>query len=421
MRLLIFAYAFPPANFVGATRPYAMARYFADRGWQVTVVSGSPAGFNDGFAADLSGIRVSRARDPARVDFLNVHQTQHGALKYLRAGLRALFTPDIYGPAARRMVEMAGQIIARDGRPDLILATAPPFSMLVAAGKYAARHGIPFVADNRDVWANSPYRRTAPFYRPFERRVERAVLSRARLVTVISQKMADHYAERHPILRDRLFVVRNGTDSALGEASRESAPAPSDPRALTITYTGILYGGKRDLTPLFLGVASSSARCRLVFYGAEADVVASYAKRFPSLEIVNRGRVARAEAIAAQASSDCLVVALGTDTFENQFLPGKFFEYVASGRPILALCDRESEIAALVRQYDLGMATRDPADIARFIRSLTRGDRSRRGTIPSPLTRSYQLSRLHEKLLEMIPTLAESELNRSNDLNGNRS
>src|SRR3546814_630040 len=39
--LMIFSYWFPPANAVGSSRPVAMARYFAARGWRVTVIAGA--------------------------------------------------------------------------------------------------------------------------------------------------------------------------------------------------------------------------------------------------------------------------------------------------------------------------------------------------------------------------------------------
>src|SRR3546814_3111001 len=53
--LMLFSYWFPPANAVGSSRPLAMARHFAARGWRVTVIAGAAQAVPPSFAADLAG------------------------------------------------------------------------------------------------------------------------------------------------------------------------------------------------------------------------------------------------------------------------------------------------------------------------------------------------------------------------------
>ncbi len=41
--------------------------------------------------------------------------------------------------------------------------------------------------------------------------------------------------------------------------------------------------------------------------------------------------------------------------FEKSVLTGKFFEYVEVRKPIIAVCDEDSELAQLVNQYGLAI------------------------------------------------------------------
>src|SRR3546814_12309454 len=56
--LMIFSYWFPPANAVGSSRPVAMARYFAARGWRVTVIAGASQAVPPSFDTDLTAFDV---------------------------------------------------------------------------------------------------------------------------------------------------------------------------------------------------------------------------------------------------------------------------------------------------------------------------------------------------------------------------
>src|SRR3546814_2562651 len=61
--LMLFSYWFPPANAVGSSRPLAMARHFAARGWRVTVMAGAAQAVPPSFAADLAGFDVHYVPD----------------------------------------------------------------------------------------------------------------------------------------------------------------------------------------------------------------------------------------------------------------------------------------------------------------------------------------------------------------------
>ena len=87
-RLLLLSYWFPPSNAIGASRAAAMARYFADKGWSVTVVAANSGAVSRDFDVDLSRIDVHRVEDTALTRFQNIRP---GRLRVLRAGIQVFF------------------------------------------------------------------------------------------------------------------------------------------------------------------------------------------------------------------------------------------------------------------------------------------------------------------------------------------
>ncbi|WOF45603.1 glycosyltransferase (plasmid) [Sphingopyxis indica] len=393
---MIFAYWFPPANAIGSSRPAAMARYFAARGWKVSVVAGASEAVPPTFAADLSGFEVDYVRD-GWLTRLSSFRADRGALaQRLSTAVRLLSWPDHVWPVARAMRRCALATIGKEGAPDIVLSTALPFSVHGAARAVARASGALFVADNRDIWAHNPYKWSARLYKPLEPRHERAMLGAADLVVAVSDGMTAQYAANYPELADRLLTVMNGVDP--GEAA---PPHRRDPGRLRLVYTGILYGDRRDVTPLLRAADSLGLPVAIDFYGSEPEVVRQIAHDFPRLAIADRGRVARGEALAAQAQADAAILVVGTDAWEDTLLPGKLFEYAGSGRPIIALANPGSDSGRLVARHELGIATTDEAEIAAFLSRLADRGIATRREIPAALTRDSQLRLLETRLAAM--------------------
>lgn len=394
--LMILAYWFPPANAIGSSRPAAMARYFADRGWKVSVIAGSCEAVPPTFSADLSGFDVHYVRD-RRLTRLSSFRVDRGPLaQRLSTAVRLLSWPDHVWPVAQAMRRRAMAVMREAGPPDVVLSTALPFSIHGAARAVARAGGGVFVADNRDIWAHNPYKWSARFYKPFEPGHERAIFADADLVVAVSEGMTAQYRASYPELADRLLTVMNGVDPAPAVA-----PYRRDPGRLRLVYTGILYGDRRDMTPLLRAADALEHPVGIDFYGSEPEVVRQIARDYPRIAIVDRGRVPRDEALAAQARADAAILVVGTDAWEDTLLPGKLFEYAGSGRPIVALANAGSDSGRLIARHGLGVATADTAEIAAFLRRLAADGIASRTAVPEALTRESQLRLLETRLSTM--------------------
>lgn len=398
--LLIFSYWFPPANAVGASRPVAIARHFADRGWRVTVVAGAASAVPPTFAADLTGFDVHYVRDSWLTRQSSFRAERSDGAQRLSTALRLLSWPDHVWPVSRAMKRRAFALLPGGPPPDVILSTALPFSVHTAARAVARRTGALFVADNRDIWAHNPYKWTAPFYAPFEPGHERRMLSSADLIVAVSEGMSGIYRTAYPHLSDRILTVTNGVD----DEGRAETPARhlGGPSRLRLVYTGILYGERRDVKPLLRAAQGLGRPVAIDFYGSEPDIVRQLAAEFPGLAITDRGRVSRAAALRAQAEADAAVLVVGTDPWEDTLLPGKLFEYIGSGRPIIALANGDSDSGRIIARHGLGIATTSENDIANFLALLAEQGVASRASVPGDLTRTHQLGLLEDRIAAMM-------------------
>ena len=98
----------------------------------------------------------------------------------------------------------------------------------------------------------------------------------------------------------------------------------------------------------------ATIRTRFVGRVAE-DQRAGLEGRRSAVEIT--GFVPQQEALRAMCDTDCLLLTMTNDIS----LPGKLFEYMATGKPILALCSPESEVARILDETGAGWHA-DPAN-----------------------------------------------------------
>lgn len=411
--LLLLSYYFPPGNIIGAVRPYQMACYFRDRGWSVTVLSCKDAAVPDDFPADMTGLNVRRLEAPPFLAWLNsVPAARNGVFgkafrlwsRGIRFFLRSVIFPESFIVVRRNFLAEVERLNAVT-RFDLVISSALPFTVHEVAREFSVCHAIPWVADNRDLWAASPYRKSLFPRRGIDCRHERTVLADAHLVLGISQAMIDYYRDGYGL--DNALLVMNGYSATAAVATAEDKDA--SPETLDIVYGGGLYGGLRDPSPLLEAIAGDerlAARVRVRFFGSEPDCVAALAAKYSQCTVESHGRVGKREIAEKYRSASVLLVILGGSDFENGVMTGKFFEYLTFGRPVLAIASERAELARVVNHYGVGLASNEPARIRRYLTKLLDGELPLAVSPPEELSIEYQLSRLMnavEPMLEGVP------------------
>jgi glycosyltransferase involved in cell wall biosynthesis len=346
--ILFVAYFYPPCRDTGAQRPAAMVKWLRRLGHRVTVLTTSaygdlPDDADEGIVrtADAQLWRA-RLRGRDRVDALYDSDTYAGRPHLLSKVIVPEPLLAAWAPFARRRALN----LAKGQRFDCVITTSPPESVHFI-GRTLARRGLPWVADIRDAWNFEPLRPRFPtaLQRRLDQRLERRWLTAADVVACVSRPAADDLRERLGI---DATLIPNGWDPDLGPED-SGPPEPLDPLPLadpdraSLVYTGRFGSYGRDPRPLIEALSALAReqpdvaeRIELVVAGplTEDERILLSTDVSPA-RIVLRGSLNRVQALALQRGADALL--LLASPARSQLLNIKLFEYLAAGRPILAL------------------------------------------------------------------------------------
>lgn len=395
MRLLLLAHAFPPHNASGSVRAAKLAEYFHAYGYDVRVLTATP----------LTYPRTLTTRFPASQVVSTPWLNLYAPLDWLRrraGGSRgSVRTATAATSLAARLVRTyralvglpdgqvgwiphavrAGRALGRTWRPDLIYSTALPFSSHLAAASLARHFGCPWIAEYRDLFADNPYHDVPTWRRGIDRWLEQHVMRSAAGAVTVSPPMAETLARTHG---KPVACIPNGFDPEDFAAASERAPF--NPAKLTILYTGIIYAGRRDPTPLFAALAALGPLRQGVevrFHGQDLRGVAELAAHYGVADCVRIGpAVPYRTSLAWQQQADALLLLLWDNPREKAVCPGKLFEYAGAGRPILSLGCADGVAADLIRERNLGAVAATAGDIEIALRRWL--DAKRDGGIAAP-------------------------------------
>jgi glycosyltransferase involved in cell wall biosynthesis len=340
-RILYVAYFYPPSRDTGMLRSAAMVKWLRRLGHEVTVLTTSAYG-DDG-AEDVvrtGDIQAWRARRQGRetIGALFDSPTYSGRPH----PLSRVIVPEALAAAWLPFARSKALALAGLRSFDCVITSSPPESAH-AIGMALQRRGTPWLADVRDGWTFEPLRPefpTAP-QRRFDQWLERRWLGAADTVVCVAEPAVEDLRRRgiaEPVL------IRNGWDP---DAAPAAGPPTGllDPDRVSLVYTGRFGSYGRDPRPLVDGLAllarerpDEAARLELVIAGPLTDAESQlFAADVSPARIVHAGSLQREQALALQREADALL--LVAQPTRSQLLNIKVFEYLASGRPILALAE----------------------------------------------------------------------------------
>jgi glycosyltransferase involved in cell wall biosynthesis len=359
-RVLVIAYLFPPILNSGTQRPLKFVKYLPQFGWEPIVLTADRL---DGWPLDPhlleeipAGVRVVRVPllndrigdliGTIGITATNRRRISHAVSWRLR-GWRS--DPDLFTSWQPTAVRTAMSIFRETGF-DAILATGYPWTSLLIGRDLSKKTLCPLIADFRDPWAaddlfsgNLP-----PDQKERTLLCERSVVQQASAVVSVSQTMTDQMRLAHPgVPAERFLTIHNGFDPP------DLTASPPTPRSgkLRIVFTGVW---KRDYGPDGLYQVVEHLASRRPELVANLEVIAAgfepgEAERRGLSHIIHElGQIPHAAALGLMQSADALFFTTGGGSYQRHHIPGKLFEYLGSGRPIIAVADSEGESARLM-------------------------------------------------------------------------
>lgn len=387
VHVLMLAYYFPPDSSSGSFRPFFFANHLVGMGVDVTVLTVHEETFLEEQPVNYELLaRIDDRVDVVRVGVLRPRESLLALKDAILPRSSKEFSPKgrfgvLSAPVAPTMVQKVKDTVTdllacpdphvgwipgaiRKGLSliesqdiTVIWATGGPWSSLLAARRLRQKSGLPLVIDFRDPWISNPnFVRRGRIAACIERRLERAVLCANEAIIANTEELRDDFIERYGLEPGKVHTITNGFEGYV-----EGAQEDVKNDRFTIVHAGALYFSRNPrvfleaILVLLQGGEIGADRLRIQFVGgiSMVDPVLTELLENPLLQGVLEciPRVSYAEATAYQVQADLLL--LLQPGFPLQ-VPRKLYEYVASGRPIMAITEERSATANIIRANALG-------------------------------------------------------------------
>lgn len=346
-RLLMVALDFPPCKSAGVQRTQKFVEFLPEYGWSPIVLTGMPLIYDE-----LSAVALPDSLSVYRAFGLNTFKH----LSYKGKHFQFMTKPDRYSSWYWHGVVKGMQAI-REMKPRIIWSTFPCSTAHKIATTLHRRSGLPWVADFRD-----PFAGTNPLVKADNApgaAIDRAVVENADILVFSTQNTLDVYREAYPDVDHRKFhVITNGFNEEEFVAAEKRTKDKQPESGFSILHSGALYPRGRD--PLALLKAVRNLRdqnrvppgFRIVFRGCTPPPeISDFVQRHQLSDcVLFKPSISYMESIDEMLTTQALFLLQG-EMFNNQ-IPGKAYEYLRSGKPILALTDHKGATAELLRTHD---------------------------------------------------------------------
>jgi glycosyltransferase involved in cell wall biosynthesis len=425
-RVLYVAYFFPPLGGAGVQRSLKFVRYLPAFGWRATVLT-ARSGYwmqDPTLLAELDQeTRILRApfyggglvnRGTGRMRQAG-SRPQPAPRRYRRIlALRSVsgffLVPDAYLgwvlPASRHALSELASAARAGETYEALLTTSSPDSAHLLGRFLKRRTGLPWVADFRDPWTRRmAYAPPTPWHDRLHHALERSCLMEADAIVVTNEETRDDFLRRYTKLTPaKISVIPNGYDEEdfrVVEARRCTSAARTNDGDATESAAGgrctteqchgdrkrlsasLVHAGQlnpeRSIEPFLLGLRSFLVRSpqrahevSTLFLGGFYDRHVDDVKRL-GLDHLVRFEPGRPhlESISALLEARILLLLEQNSDRGRLILPGKIFEYLRAGRPILALVPSPGAAQRVIRQWNAGIVC-DPEDPEVMARALER-------------------------------------------------
>lgn len=397
-RVLIITYYWPPSGGSGVQRWLKFVKYLVKAGWEPIVFTPENPSFtiqDQSLQKDVpASVEVIKFPiwEPYQLFFKvsalfgnkNVQQTdfistgKKSFFKSISAWIRGnFFIPDARVFWVKPSVEYLIDFITRN-KIDKIITTGPPHSIhLIGLRLKKLNPTLKWIADFRDPWSEWDLLDTlslTSLARRKHQNLEKQVLTKAdRLITI-----APYHVNRFEVLSGRkVDLITNGfdEDDFKGIVSVKT-------NKFTIRHVGVV-DELRDPRPVMEAVnlicqsdSEFANQVTIEFVGKVNSAFKTYVNNDQQLSRITRflDQVPHDKLLELYGSTDLQLLVLAHTDIAPGNLPGKFFEYLASGNPIVGI----------------GPVQGDAAEILQHTRAGVIKDRNDKEGIKSELIRYYE-------------------------------
>jgi len=377
-RVLVITYHWPPSGGVTVLRCLKLVKYLKEFGWEPVVFTARDAkyqfedssNFKD-IPEGLEVVRVTapeptnlfkrltgRKRDTPLLSITATSADQRSRWDALGVWVRGnFFIPDARALWIRPSVRHLNRYL-KDHPVDAIFTDGPPHTNTVIGLRVAQRFQLPWLADFQDPWTQVDYytdMRIGKRADRIHRALEQAVFRTASKISIASPTWAN---DLESIGARNVEVLPYGYD----EADFCDYVPSADPAHFTLFHGGLL-GTDRNPVGLWealqrMLVESEELRSRLrIRLAGSVDVEVRRQLSAAGLDPYTQylGSLPRTAVIEEIGRANVLLLPVNRAANASGRIPGKLFELLRSGKPILSFADLPGDVASYLAAHNAGI------------------------------------------------------------------
>jgi hypothetical protein len=383
-KALIITYYWPPSGGAGVQRWLKFSKYMPQFGWQpiiYTPENGELPVTDQSLFKEISSETVvlktpiwepydiykkiigQDKNEKINTGFLTENKKPKLAEK-ISVWLRGnLFIPDARKYWIKPSVKYLEKYLNKNP-VDVIISTGPPHSMHLIARKIKEKTGIPWLADFRDPWTGIDFYEDLMLTRWANQKhhqLEADVLQNADKIIVVGDTMKKEFLEiiskTASVKESKISVITNGYD----EQDYYEGENKLD-KKFSLAHIGTLVRSRNApelwqvLKQLCAENESFAADLEIKTVGkVDIAVMESIAEAGLMKYLKKTDYLPHTDVIKYQQSSQVLLLLTNRTKNAKGILTGKFFEYLAAKRPIIAIGDNEGDVAKIINETNAGL------------------------------------------------------------------
>ncbi|MDD5552188.1 MAG: glycosyltransferase [Candidatus Pacebacteria bacterium] len=340
-KILVIAYYFPPAAGVGTFRIAKFVKYLPLFGWEPVILTVKEKYYKNKDNSLISDF--SKKIKIYRTDIMNF-PINNADIKWL---------PFLFKDFRK---------VIKKEKPNLLYFTGGPFFQWRLAPFFKRKYNIPYIIDFRDPWFLDPYEKEKSILRKnisefLKKKWELLIIKNADKVIFATTNMEKIYRKEYNFYKEKFLSIENGYDPD----DYKNVP-PKKNSNFSIVYTG-KFAHYRDPKNFFkaLGKLKNIIDFQFMHIGEKEKKIEKIIKK----ERIEKksllvGLKTYKETISHSKGADVLVLITGKSKLEST---QKVFDYVACDKPIIAITNKNSAVARVLKNFKKAFVIDDNPEI----------------------------------------------------------
>lgn len=270
----------------------------------------------------------------------------------LRNILRKFVWPDFYFYTIPSFVRKVKEI---SHNYDAIILTSPPPSFALIGIFLKKKISVPLILDFRDPWSKHPVFTDSLLKKSLSEIFERKTINAMDSITTVTSTHCEYLKKKYPFIKEKIYHIPHGFDEEDFKVIRKKKK-----ETFEIAYVGGLAGetgsGKYFFNALKNLVEEKKipkGKLKVKIVGYISDQEKEIIKKLGLSKYVDlKGFFPRKKALEELQKADAAWLSYKGSPF---IVPSKLYEYIGSGKPILATVDKNSEIAQIIKDLKIGI------------------------------------------------------------------